>query len=388
MMEHPALATPRYDVAGSLPNDPPSDSPARVSRAIRGVTLTGRYATYADADTWFPSWARDGHLYSPWTDGSVGNFASNSKGVCAMTGYARVVGDDPLALRVEPLGTRLGTPGAYVGRYPGGSLVVGDHWYYSTYLVHEDRDERGQVRDLLGPLVGFSVSSDGGRTWDDGPHSPERPIFAERVGDVRPIKVGSPRFVDFGQDLRHSPDGNAYVVAFGGLEGQGHLSWILGDAVYLGRVRPSPETLNDPAAWEWFGGGKTETWSHHLADAEPIFTWPRSIGQVSCTFLPALGRFLLFVTFARLEGSPTTSYVLESTSLTGGWSMVGFWPEFGPQAYFLNVPSKFVAPDGRRAWLCYSANHSGHFAGPITFAEDPPGSRYALCLREIVLDTA
>jgi hypothetical protein len=33
------------------------------------VAFTGRHAEYTGADTWYPSWANDGNLYSPWPDG-------------------------------------------------------------------------------------------------------------------------------------------------------------------------------------------------------------------------------------------------------------------------------------------------------------------------------
>ena len=37
-------------------------------------------------DTWFPSWASDGHLYTPWTDGYVSQIHSQSscKGLAAL----------------------------------------------------------------------------------------------------------------------------------------------------------------------------------------------------------------------------------------------------------------------------------------------------------------
>jgi len=53
---------------------------------------------------------------------------------------------------------------------------------------------------------------------------------------------------------------------------------------------------------------------------------------------------------------------------------------FGPQGYFVNFPSKFIGPGGRKAWLCYSAN----FCYPRDKA-DPPGGNYAMCLQEVEL---
>ena len=78
-------------------------------------------------------------------------------------------------------------------------------------------------------------------------------------------------------------------------------------------------------------------------------------------------------------GIPYNTYVLESDRLTGPWRLVSYMRTFGEQAYWANIPSKFVSPDGRTAWLCYAANWTGNI--PV----DPPGSKYALCLHEIKL---
>ena len=57
---------------------------------------------------------------------------------------------------------------------------------------------------------------------------------------------------------------------------------------------------------------------------------------------------------------------------------------FGEQAYFVNIPSKFIGGDGRTAWLCYAANFAGDWDGH-RMRSDPPGSRYGMCLQEIRL---
>jgi hypothetical protein len=57
---------------------------------------------------------------------------------------------------------------------------------------------------------------------------------------------------------------------------------------------------------------------------------------------------------------------------------------FGEQGYFVNIPSKFIGPDGGTAWLCYSANFTNGWIR-TRYESDPPGSRYALCLQEFRL---
>ena len=64
--------------------------------------------------------------------------------------------------------------------------------------------------------------------------------------------------------------------------------------------------------------------------------------------------------------------------------MVAYMKDFGEQAYFLNFPSKFISPDGRTLWLCYSANFSP-VCNEVKLEFNPPGGRYGLCLHEVRL---
>jgi hypothetical protein len=86
------------------------------------------------------------------------------------------------------------------------------------------------------------------------------------------------------------------------------------------------------------------------------------------------------------DGWPTVksmdTYILESPAITGPWKMVTYWKDFGPQAYFVNIPSKFISADGRTAWLSYSANFTYAQNDPA-FTGNPPGSGYQWCLHEI-----
>jgi|ERR1035437_5874462 hypothetical protein len=49
------------------PSQPPKDCPFPASKTLAGIRFTGRHAEYANADTWYPSWASDGNLYSPYS---------------------------------------------------------------------------------------------------------------------------------------------------------------------------------------------------------------------------------------------------------------------------------------------------------------------------------
>src|ERR1019366_7606894 len=81
--DHPGAANPNI-----WPSQPPAGIPFEQSRDLAGIAFTGRYAQYGHADTWYPSWAADGNLYSPWTDGEVNGVKASSGGAAANTGFA------------------------------------------------------------------------------------------------------------------------------------------------------------------------------------------------------------------------------------------------------------------------------------------------------------
>jgi hypothetical protein len=206
-----------------------------------------------------------------------------------------------------------------------------------------------------------------------------------------PLKIGAPHFVDFGKNMEHSPDGKAYLVAHGASEGVNrrfaYNSWITGDEIYLLRVTPSIKNINDPSKYEFFAGRDekgTPVWSNSFAKIKPLATWRDNMGCATVTYDAPLKKYLLCVTDGRDTTGYFNTYLLESDEVTGPWKLATYMKRFGEQAYFVNIPSKFISHDGRTMWLCYSAN----FAQTAGFGSEhvrtrPPGSRYGLCLQEV-----
>ncbi len=80
--------------------------------------------------------------------------------------------------------------------------------------------------------------------------------------------------------------------------------------------------------------------------------------------------------------SKMNSYILESKDITGEWKLVSYLKNFGEQAYFLNIPSKFISMDGKTAWLLYSGNFATDWNG-MQIQNNPPGSHYGMVLQKI-----
>ncbi|MEI8376677.1 MAG: cellulase family glycosylhydrolase, partial [Planctomycetota bacterium] len=392
-----SMRYPPNEAATAWSSKPPADCPFEKSTDLNSIAFTGRHKEYTTADTWYPSWASDGNLYSPFTDGAVNEVRCHSGPRDWVTGNARIEGDDPLNLKIVPLGVHKAPAAPYGGRYPCGSLVHNGIWYYGTYCL----DWYKYPWDVMGPFVGFRISRDEGRTWEDKFCTPEKPLFGEAIKRLDPhavvpqkpgpnvsadqfrnmpkVKMGSPHFVDFGKNMEHSHDGKAYLTGHGTTQSEATCSWISGDQVYLARVTPSPENVNDVTKYEFFAGHDAQgqpVWIKDFTKIKPLAEWKDRSGCVTMTYFAALKRYLMCVTDGGRTGNgPYNTWIVESQQITGPWRLVTYLERFGEQAYFVNVPSKFINSDGRTAWLCYSHGWQ-HQSG------NPPGSRYAMNLRE------
>jgi hypothetical protein len=379
------------------PSEPPKDCPFQASKEFGGILFTGAHSDYRVGDTFYPSWAADGNQYSPFTDGVTDGVGSFSFGEKATTGNAVMMGDDPLNLKIKNTALpEVASPRPYEGRYPAGSLVHNGVWYYGTYCLGPS----GSVKHegftynwpVLGPMPGFRISKDYGKTWTLSPLAPDKPLFPEPKKFMGPVKMGAPHFVDFGKNMEHSPDGKAYLLAMGAEEHDpkpryANLSWISADQIYLARVTPRPETINDLKAYEFFAGHDPHgqpVWTGDFSKIKPLLDWNNHMGCVTATYVPGLKKYLMCVT----DGWPTcakmNSYILEADQLTGPWRLIVYMKDFGEQAYFLNFPSKFISADGKHLWLCYSANFAADWNG-MKLKFNPPGGRYGLCLHEVRL---
>jgi len=177
----------------------PSGCPFRQSTDFSQIRFLGVKSGFHVGDTFYPSWADDDLMYSPWTDGITWRLdgswerSNSALGENATTGHAVMEGDDPLSVVVYSLGIDQASARPYQGRYPCGSLVYNGIWYYGTYCLGPAAS--AQYGDLvvnwpwLGPFVGFRISTDKGLTWKDCPHTPEKSIFGETGINGYPVRI-------------------------------------------------------------------------------------------------------------------------------------------------------------------------------------------------------
>ena len=381
-------------------SESPADCPFERSHDLSGIKLLGLKSGFHFGDTWYPTWADDGKMYSPWTDGSCwrldGSWENSGSGDLdhSTTGQAVLEGDDPLTLKAYSLGTSQASSLPYHGRYPCGSLIYNGVWYYGTYCLDPAGSSKYGDKTYnwpwMGPFVGFRYSTDYGRKWTDCPLTPEKPLFRETGINGYPVKIGSPHFVDFGKNMQYSPDGKAYMVAHGADTSDlkwrfWNDSWITGDQIYLLRVTPSIDNINDFSKYEFFGGfdkNGVPIWTKDFNRINPLVEWNNNMGCVTMTYNAPLRKYLMCVTDGGNTCAKMNTYILESSNITGPWKIVTYLKDFGEQAYFVNIPSKFIGKDGKTAWLLYSGNFAPDWNG-MKIKSDPPGTHYGMVLQKI-----
>eukprot|EP00656_Telonema_subtile_P047417 TRINITY_DN5443_c0_g1_i3.p1 TRINITY_DN5443_c0_g1~~TRINITY_DN5443_c0_g1_i3.p1 ORF type:complete len:258 (+),score=47.91 TRINITY_DN5443_c0_g1_i3:78-851(+) len=213
-------------------------------------------------------------------------------------------------------------------------------------------------------------------------------LFNETAANNHRVKFGAPHWVDFGQELEHSPDGKAYLVGHGAVRPESIQAWMLGDEVYMARVTPDPASVANRAEWEFYAGGSgaDAKWVRgDVEQAKPLIVWNNHTGVVTMTYMPGIKKYVLTVSTASYYPYMTKqfdTYFLESDSITGPWAYVNYNAEFGPEAYFVHHPSKFLAARANTtakvfdAFLMYSANFA------FSQGSMPPNSGYHMNLQQ------
>jgi hypothetical protein len=153
------------------------------------------------------------------------------------------------------------------------------------------------------------------------------------------------------------------------------------------RVTPSPENINDISKYEFYGGRDSKGlpfWTRDFKAIKPLLEWNNNMGCVTITYNAPLKKYLMCVTDGGNTVSKMNTYILESDRLDGNWEIITYLKDFGEQAYFVNIPSKFISKDGQQMWLLYSGNFAKDWNGQ-NIVENPPGSHYGMVFQKIEL---
>ncbi len=363
--------------------------------AVADIGQAQAVGSPSDGDLWPSTWADDGHLYAacgdglgfdlsaPWGDIVVNRIVGTPEE--GLTGERLAAGDD-----VAPVWTE---PGRF-NRKPTGMVAVDGDGDGSDELYLAVQDLYCVPGDGIfneAPAAGIVRSLDHGRTWT----APDAPQFTDHI-------FTTVMFVDLGQSNEHSArigePGMVYAV---GLDHNWRTSYSASvpnpESLYLARVRA--DSIMDRDSWQFFAGlvDGEPTWSADTRDRVAVLEdgtkhhpahYPASggsgtISQGGVVYVPAFDRFVYS------SWSEFTLELYEAPRPWGPWRHVvcrafGPFPWVGPRGehprhggYGTTIPSKFISPDGRSAWL-----QSNWFVTASTYA----GRTYEFSLRPVRLE--
>ncbi len=142
-------------------SEPPKDCPFKQSKSLVGIRFLGVKSGFRYGDTWYPTWAANDTLYSPWTDGTTkrldgytekansgyaGKASLTDSKTNNNTGQGVMIGDDPLMLKTYSTGIVTAPAFPYQGRPVFADLTdaqvsVADYFdYYNHERLHSSID--------------------------------------------------------------------------------------------------------------------------------------------------------------------------------------------------------------------------------------------------------
>lgn len=108
-----------------------------------------------------------------------------------------------------------------------------------------------------------------------------------------------------------------------------NLSWISADQAYLARDKPSPETINDIKAYEFFAGHDANgqaVWTSDYAKIKPLLEWNNHMGCVTATYVPGLKKKGPVLDFGKPGEEDSASAACGVTCSDGeSWHMLMFF---------------------------------------------------------------
>ncbi|MDE5417404.1 hypothetical protein L3049_05230 [Labilibaculum sp. DW002] len=356
-------------------NEIPDDCPYERSEDIIKVRFTGRFANYTAADTWYLQSANDGNLYSPWTDGEMEGFSTNSNIRSNAVGQAKVMGKDPINLKFENLG-RMWAGGT--NYYPCVSLIVDDVFYIGTYNAF---NQEGYFNGFRYSKNWNNFTANTEPNWKNQYWTNAIDLDGNFFNETGKAKFRTVHAVNFAKNNK-AEDGRIYLSAHGYSSGNGKNNWDKGDAIYLCRTDATVESITKAESYEFFTGhtkkGKP-IWTKGVENAKPIVDWPNHLGSESITYFPKMDKYILMT--CRLKESEenlpyNVTIFWEADEITGPYKLVHYMKDWGAQTYFPNITPQFINDDGTSAWMTVASNYSVQNINPHQ-------NRYAASMHEL-----
>lgn len=310
------------------------------------IADAAQFFALGDGDLWPNCWGDDDNIYTAHGDGMGFGTEFADIGADVISGAPNVMTGTTLAMG-DAVGS-IWTPGTFTRKPTGMACVDG-----SLYLAVQDL--RGDFNQA--PASSISRSDDKGVTWT---WDESGPMFDDGV-------FTTVFFLDYGKNYTNAPDDFVYAY---GLDGNWRDSFDDSAAdpvdLYLGRVPKG--SVQDRAAWEFFGGekGGEPTWTSTIEDRVAVLHDDRRAYPTdTADFAPGTANLSVLSQGSVVYNKPLDRYIYTSwTELTfefyesptpwGPWTLFlsrdfGRYPWSADLhgGYGVTIPSKFISEDGR-----------------------------------------
>jgi hypothetical protein len=312
-------------------------------------------------DTWAPTVASDGNLYSPSDDTYGFRHATDSN-----IAFNRLEGADPMRLEgttVNPMLDygRSALEGADGCTWKSSGCTFIDGAFYWVVARHKygETSGDGQFRQTAAN-ASIIRSSDFGRTWvRSARENMERPMFSGR-------HFATPYFIHYPERRLHDDgaDLSVYAISNNGF-------WDNGDRMILGRVLRSKIAALRGEDWEYYTGGDglaASAWTTKMEEAKPVLHNPGKLGMTGSVYLPERRRYLLIGWYYPAGGGKAKdacTYTVwdfyEAPKPWGPWRQIGSH-QFSPQGYYSpQICPKFLSRERAFIWTAGNWNDPKYY---------------------------
>ena len=298
----------------------------------------------SEGDTWTPTWADNGHIYSPSNDST--GFHSAPR---ANIAFNRIEGNDPLQLSgktvnpMPPYGKEAERgPDGCTWKSSGCACIDGVlYWVVARHRYGQESGDPRQRQTAQNASIIKSV--DHGRTWTRSAKlNYNAPMFPGR-------RFATPYFIQFGRNGAAPRNIGDYVYA---ISNNGY--WDCGDDMIVGRVARSRIGLLNAADWEFYigGNGGSASWTANVNNALPVVKDTGRVGMTGATYLPGYQRYFMIGWYypaggGKMAGAATHTVwdFYESPRPWGPWTKIGSY-DSNPSGYYSpQVCPKFQTPE-------------------------------------------
>ena len=320
--------------AATVPPYPPSS----VIEAINWHADTHR-TDAGGSDLWPTTWGVDGHIYTSWGDGAGfgSDFPDEGGPDRVSLGFARIEGlpsDNWIGINING-GKQAENPPSFPKRGKCAGMLSVRGTLYAWMNLQDD----------TWPHVNHALawSTDKAATWTRAPW-----VWPKGEGNFKPQT-----FLQFGRDYGGARDDYVYVY------GRNEAGWGKGTHGYLARVHR--DRVQDRGAYVFFTGvdvlGQAQ-WNEDVRKRRPHFTDPSGVESITVVHNRALNRYILTCH----RGNQGTLGIFDGPEPWGPWTTVAYYDNWlrlkgkgkGRDMLFVNIPAKWISPNGRTLWAVYS----------------------------------